>query len=239
MGGCIGTRVCVVATVVVVVASAWPGASQARRASAHAEGLVERVRALERAVIHGNFVNLHEQARWLGEHVEPSTMPTGTQRSADRIKERLAVLARATDVRVAASEAADISVSCGSCHEAAKVTPVFPRDTPSAFGSIAGHMVRHQMASDFMLEGLIVPSSAAWTTGAQQLAEAPLKRGDFPVSERIGALMSEVETRLHAQAREAMTAVDAAARARAYGALLTTCAGCHTRHTTLWEAPPR
>ena len=238
MGGCIGKRVCVAATAIMVVASAWSGAL-ARRSSAHAEGLVERVRALERAVIHGDFVNLREQARWLSEHVEPSPMPVEAQPSADRIKERLAVLARATDVGVAASEAADISVSCGSCHETAKVTPVFPRDTPSAFGSIAGHMVRHQMASDFMLEGLVVPSSRAWTTGAQQLAEAPLKHGDFPVSQRIGALMSEVETRLHAQAREAMTAVDAPARGRAYGALLTTCAGCHTRHTTLWEAPPR
>ena len=236
MRGGIGRRVCVTATVVVVIASAWPGALVGRSA-AHADGLVDRVRALERAVIHGDFVALREQARWLGEHIEPSTLPLGSQLSVDRIKDRLAVLVGATDVAVAASAAAAPACSCGSCHETAKVTPVFPRNTSSAFGSIAGHMVQHQMASDLMLEGLIVPSSRAWTAGAQQLGEAPLKPGDFPVSQRIGVLMSEVETRLHALAREAMTAGDAPARARAYGALLTTCAGCHTRHTTLWQLP--
>ena len=95
-------------------------------------------------------------------------------------------------------------------------------------------MVRHQDAASLMLEGLVVPSHAAWTRGAGRLRETPLKPGDFPVSERIGALMSDVETRLHSQAAEAMTAADVPARTLAYTTLLTTCAECHTRHTTLW-----
>ena len=100
-------------------------------------------------------------------------------------------------------------------------------------------MVRHQDAADLMLEGLIVPSRAAWTRGAGQLREAPLKPGHFPVSVRIGALMSEVETRLHAHADDAAKASDAPSRTRAYGGVLTTCAECHTRHTTLWDPRPR
>ena len=95
-------------------------------------------------------------------------------------------------------------------------------------------MVRHQDAADLMLEGVIVSSRAAWTRGAGQLREAPLKPGDFAVSERVGVLMSDVETRLHAQAADAMTAADVPSRSRAYTTLLTTCAECHTRHATLW-----
>ena len=96
-------------------------------------------------------------------------------------------------------------------------------------------MVRHQDAADSMLEGLVVPSAAAWTRGAGQLRQAPLKAGDFPVSVRIGALMSDIETRMHAQADEAAAATDTPGRTRAYGALLARCAECHTRHTTLWD----
>lgn len=119
------------------------------------------------------------------------------------------------------------------------MTPTFPRAPPPVFGSIAGHMVRHQDAADLMLEGLIVPSPTSWNRGAGQLREAPLRAGDFPASDRIGELMSAVETRMHAQAGNATGATDAPSRTRAYGTLLTTCAECHTRHTTWWDPRPR
>lgn len=168
----------------------------------------------------------------------PSPLPAGTQLLVERVSEAASAVGRATGVAGTIKETADLVASCG-CHETARVTPAFPRTAPPAFGSIVGHMVRHQDAADLMLEGLIVPSVAAWTRGAGQLREAPLKAGDFPVSERIGALMSEIETRLHAQACDAMTAADGSSRRRAYGTLLRTCAECHTRHTTLCEPRPR
>jgi hypothetical protein len=213
-------------------ASARPAAPQS---AAHTLGIVDRVRALERAAIHGDLDVAREAATWLAEHATPSPLPDGTRPLVGRLTEATSAVARATDVAGTVTATADLVASCGSCHEAVRVTPAFPRTAPPAFDSIAGHMVRHQDAADLMLEGLIVPSPAAWTRGAGQLREAPLKPGDFPVSVRIGAFMSEVESRLHAQASDAAKASDAPSRTRAYSAVLTTCAECHTRHTTLWD----
>lgn len=217
-------------------ASARPAAPQS---ATHPPGIVDRVRALERAAIHGDLGAARDAAAWLAEHAAPSPLPDGTWPLVGRLTDATSAVARATDVAGTITATADLMASCGSCHEAAKVIPAFPRMTLPAFGSIAGHMVRHQDAADLMLEGLIVPSRAAWTRGAGQLREAPLKPGDFPVSVRIGAFMSEVESRLHAQAHDAAKASDAPSRTRAYGAILTTCADCHTRHTTLWDPHPR
>jgi mono/diheme cytochrome c family protein len=212
-------------------ASARPAAPQS---AAHVSGIVDRVRALEPAAVRGDLGAAREAATWLAEHAAPSPLPAGTRPLVGRLKEASSAVTRAADVADTVTATADLVASCGSCHEAAKVTPVFPRAAPPAFESIAGHMVRHQDAADLMLEGLIVPSATAWTRGAGQLREAPVKPGDFPVSDRIGALMSEVEKRLHAQADDAAKASDAPSRTRAYGGILTTCAECHTRHTTLW-----
>jgi hypothetical protein len=217
-------------------ASAWPAAPQS---PSHTAGIVDRVRALERAAIHGDLGAAREAATWLAEHAVPSPLADGTRPLVGRLTEATSAVARATDVAGTVTATADLVASCGSCHEAASVIPAFPRTAPLAFDSVAGHMVRHQDAADLMLEGLIVPSRAAWTRGAGQLREAPLKPGDFPVSVRIGALMAEVEARLHAQADDAARASDAPGRTRAYSAVLTTCAECHTRHTTLWDPERR
>jgi mono/diheme cytochrome c family protein len=232
-------RVLVTAVPVVCALAAASARPAAPQSAAHASGIVDRVRAIERAAIHGDLGAAREAATWLAEHATPSPLFDGTRPLVARLTEATLAVARATDVAGTVTATADLVASCGSCHDAARVTPVFPRTTPPPFESIAGHMVRHQDASDLMLEGLILPSRAAWTRGAGQLREAPVKPGDFPVSDRIGALMSEVEKRLHAQAGDAAKASDAPSRTRAYAAILTTCAECHTRHTTLWDPRPR
>jgi mono/diheme cytochrome c family protein len=229
----------VTAAPVVCALAAAPARPAAPQSPAHTSGIVDRVRALERAAIHGDLGAAREAATWLAEHATPSPLPDGTRPLVRRLTETTSAVARATDVAGTVTATADLVASCGSCHDAARVAPAFPRAAPSAFDSIAGHMVGHQDAADLMLEGLIVPSRAAWTRGAGQLREVPLKPGDFPVSDRIGALMSEVETRLHAQADDAAKASDAPGRTRAYRSVLTTCAECHTRHTTLWDPRPR
>ncbi len=234
----LGARAVVVAMpVVCVLAPAW--AARTAPSAAHAAGLVDRVRSLNTAVIHGDLAAVRDAATWVSAHAEPAALPGGTEPLLGRLREAATAVIRAGDVAGAATAAARLSASCGGCHEAASVTPTFPRATPPAFGSIAGHMVRHQDAADLMLEGLIVPSAAAWTRGAGQLSEAPLKAGDFPVSDRVGALMSEIETRMHAHAADAATATDTPGRTRAYSRLLAICAECHTRHTTLWDPRPR
>lgn len=215
------------------------GAHAATQTSAHPPGFVDRIRSLEHLVIHGDMPRAREAATWVRDHVEPATVPADARPWLDTAKGRAAAIVIAADVGSATVPLADLVAACGSCHQAAGVHPAFPRATPAAFGSIAGHMVRHLDASDRLLEGLVVPSHSAWTTGAGQLRDAPLRPGDFPVSDRIGQLMADIETRLHDQAGTAMTASRTPDRAQAYATLLATCADCHTRHTSLWDQPSR
>jgi hypothetical protein len=225
-------RTLVNAVVVVCTLGALSARPVAPR-SAHPPDVIDRVRSLVVSVVHGDLPAARVAARMLAEHVEATSAPAGASPSSTRVTDAATAVASATDVAAAAAATARLVAACGGCHEAAGVTPLLPRPAPSASGSIAGHMVRHQDAADLMLEGLVVPSTAAWTRGADQLREAPLTSGDFPVSNRIGAMMSKIETQLHGLAGDA-AATDLPGRVPAYATLLTTCAQCHTQHTTLW-----
>lgn len=215
------------------VATAW-AQSGSPRSPAHPPGVMDHVRTLERAVIHGDLDGVRLAATWLADQGSPWMTPKGTEPARDRFTTTATGVARTADLAGAASGTAALVASCGSCHEAASVRPAVPRSTPPAIGGIPGRMTRHQAAADLMIEGLVVPSPDAWRRGATQLREAPPKPGDYPVSDPIGALMAGVATRLRAQAEEAVAANDSASRIRSYATLLATCAECHTKHTTLW-----
>jgi cytochrome c553 len=232
-------RALVTAVLVVCALAAASTRPVVPRPTAHAPDVTDRVRSLVVSVVHGDLPAARVTARMLAEHVEPAAGPTGAPASTARVRDAATAVASATDVAAAAAAMARLVAACGGCHEAAGVTPRLPRPAPSASGSIAGHMMRHQDAADLLLEGLVVPSTAAWTRGAGQLQEAPLRSGDFPVSDRIGTMMSKIETQLHSLAGDAGAATDLPGRVPAYATLLTTCAQCHTQHTTLWPQKVR
>ena len=148
------------------------GSLGARRAAVNAThaGPGRPVRALEKATIHGDLDSARQAATWLAEHATPAPLPAGTQPLVDRLAKAASTLSQATDVAGAVTATASLVAACGSCHEAANTSPAFPRAAPPALGSIAGHMVRHQDAADWLLEGLIVPSQAAWTAGRASCA---------------------------------------------------------------------
>jgi cytochrome c553 len=203
--------------------------------SPHAEGYFAAARQLHAAVIKANLQEIKTRAWWLTEHLGP--VPAPLERYREATTREATTLMEATDPAIAFAPAAALFASCGDCHQAAAVAPpiAWPSLPDSPF--IVGHMARHQGAADLMLQGLVVPSGTAWAAGAEQLIEAPLIPGEFPVSTRIGRLMSEIEKHVHARAATAARASDRQTRVREFGALLDLCANCHARHTTLWESP--
>ena len=204
--------------------------------SPHADGYFATVRQLHAAVIRANLQEIKTRASWLAEHLGP--VPAPLERYREATNRDAAALAGTTDPAGAFAPAAALFASCGDCHQAAAVAPsiAWPSLPDSPF--IVGHMARHQGAADRMLQGLVVPSDTAWAAGAEQLAEAPLIPGEFPVSTEISRLMSEIEKHVHARAATAASAGDRQGRVREFGALLDLCANCHARHGTLWGTFP-
>lgn len=227
------------ATVAAVVACATALAQPPPKAAAHPPGVMEHVRALQVAAIHGDTAAVHTAATWLAGHPAPWTIPVGAEPFVGAVTIAATAATAAKGVDATARATADLASSCRACHVAAGATPAIPRQTPPRAGGIVRSMTRHQIAADLMLAGLLTPSDDAWSRGTAQLREETIGPGDFPVSERIGALMAGVEARLHAQAAVAAAATATASRTSAYATLLTVCAECHTKHTTLWETPRR
>jgi len=191
---------------------------------AHEKGLDVRLRAMAVAVIHGNLAGARADADWIAKRPGISA----------RIAQPAAAVQSASDVGGAAAAVGSLAAACGSCHQAAGAALAIPEAPPAAPGHIVAHMQAHQDAANLLLVGLVAPDGDAWARGARQLASAPLRSGEFPTSTRIGALMGEIERRLHAQAATAVAA-DPRARVEHYGAMTATCSQCHTRHTSLWE----
>ena len=205
----------------VVLAGAW-------QEPAHERGLDVRLQSMTVAVIHGQLDRVREDADWMARR----------DAIASSVAAPAKALAEARDTATASAAVASLAASCGSCHQARVVAPAIVKAFESAGGRVVGHMRAHQNATDLLLAGLVAPDTDAWVRGARELHAAPLRPGDFPVSDRIGAPMADIEKSLHGEAAR-LERVAPSDRPAAFGALLVVCSQCHTRHTTLWEAPAR
>jgi cytochrome c553 len=203
----------------------------------HVPGHADHVRAYLDAVVHGDVPAAARAASWLADRSSPAGEPAAAAADAFRAAARSA--AQSGDAAAAAEAAASVFAACGACHLRAGAEPVPGRPVQPAPGGLPGHMRMHQFAADRLFDGVVGPSAAAWAEGARALAIAPLSAGDFPVSQRVGGLMSGVERRVHDLAGAAAAARGAPSRTFVYGQLLATCSQCHSRHGTLWERPPR
>lgn len=226
-------------SIVPVACAAALGAAAMQPARVHDAGLPERVRALTVAVIHGDGPAVAVAADWIARHTVPDAQARAAAGAggAGAIERLSLSLGTASGVDATAAATAALLSACADCHQAAGAAPALPRPTPAGTRGIAGHMTGHQLAADLMLEGMLSPSAEAWTRGARQLRQSPLRAADFPVSTRIGGLMAAAEARLHEMAGSAAAAPDREARTAIYATLLTRCAECHTRHTSLWDTP--
>jgi cytochrome c553 len=205
----------------------------------HVPGHADHVRAYLDAVVHGDVPAAARAASWLADRSSPDGGPAPAAAAADAFRAAARSAAQSGDAAAAAEAAASVFAACGACHQRAGAEPAPRRPARPAQGSRPGHMRTHQFAAERLFDGVAGPSAEAWAEGARALAIAPLSAGDFPVSQRVGGLMTAVERRVHDLAGVAAAARGAPSRTFAYGQLLATCSQCHSRHGTLWERPPR
>lgn len=188
---------------------------------AHFAAVVE----LQRAIVRGRLDDARERARFVVAHDEPA-IEGGAAFVADMKRAAEAVIA-APDLPTAGSQAAVLGRTCSRCHEAMNAVIAFAWEPqPELDGSLRAQMHRHQWAAARLWEGLVGPSDEMWTQGTDALAAAEL---DALTAAR-GIARGDVQTlaeHVRSLANRAKTTADHAERAKLYGDLLSTCAGCH------------
>jgi len=234
-----------------VVAMAWggstPEASRATTQDAHPPSPnvplmndhFELVTGVHAAIVSGDLEGAQRRARQLAEGAHPVEMPpaaapyiTALRRAAGR-----AAAANGDPEDVAAATAA-MRAACGDCHRAVGTMPVMPRPPGSEVGGLVGHMLAHKTAADLMVQGLTIPSTAAWREGARMLETAPLDRGELPRDRKLTRAIAAEELRVHALASRAGEAPDQRSRIYVYSELLQSCSACHALHKGVWGPAP-
>jgi len=202
----------------------------------------EQALVLHSAVIGGELATVAPAARVLADQVarfqagSPSPASPAASRALTALADGASKVAEAKSILDAAIVTAEMLSACGRCHRASRVTPTFPGPAPSTAGGLVGHMREHQVAADQLVQGLVVPSDAAWRSGARALATAPMHAEELPLDPVDRPPLARTEERLHRLATGAAEATDPAARAAFYGQFLAGCADCHTRYA---KAKPR
>src|SRR5699024_11007671 len=144
-------------------------------------------------------------------------LPAGTEPKVEAMKEAARSVAGAADVASAAKGAAALVGACGDCHAAANVKAHMPLVMlGEAKPGKATHMAEHQQAIDMMYRGLVAPSDADWTTGAEALKTAALGAKEMPEAKDAIA----AEKKVHQIADAAAKAPDRPAKVAAYGEVI-------------------
>jgi len=201
----------------------------------HMHEHLARVTSMQEAVIRGDMEAVVEPARWIADHQETAGLPAGTETVVADMKKSAAVVAEARDLKNAATATAMTISYCGTCHSAAKVTPVMAEMAkPAASGPMAAHMLEHQWATDLMYQGLVIPSEDRWLKGLAAMQVSPLAEKDLPKDATLTKEIAALEKRVHEMAAKAKTATDLGSKVAFYGEYLGGCAGCHGLHGKVW-----
>lgn len=184
------------------------------------------LRTIEQLVIHGKL----DAAKAYADAIATAPDEPGLEPFAKRaaaVRARAAELATAPSVDEACRREAKMAAACADCHVDAGVMPEFspPPREPADAPTLRARMTRHLWASDRLWEGLVGNSDESWRTGLGVLAATPLPFGDKPTDER-AALAKQLQ-RLAANAKQQQATDQLRDRARWYGDILATCAGCH------------
>ena len=201
----------------------------------HMHEHLARVTSMQEAVIRGDMEAAAEPARWIADHQETAGLPAGIEAFVADMKKSAAGVAEARDLRNAATATAMTISYCGTCHTAAKVTPVMAEMAkPAAAGPMAAHMLEHQWATDLMYQGLVIPSEDRWEKGLAAMQVSPLAEKDLPKDAKLTKEIVALEKRVHEMAAKAKTATDLGTKVAVYGEYLAGCAGCHGLHGKVW-----
>lgn len=185
----------------------------------HMQRHFDEAAAVKMAVIAGDLEASKESAEWLANHDAMQALPGEWEPYLAGLQDAARKVTQAVAIDEAAAATGEMGLSCGACHLALDQGAQFAFMSPSEGEGVTGHMLRHDWASDRMWDGLVGPSDAEWTKGAQGLGESPLLGGS--------AEAQAFARRVHEIGEQALEAPDPAARAVIYGQLIAACAGCH------------
>ncbi len=198
--------------------------------AAHMHEHLTRIGTIKSAIVAGRLEDLQEPATWLAEHETVAGLPARFSSYVAQMRNYAREAAAAEELSTAAVSVSKMAKACGNCHVANDINLEFgydqrPRDD---LQDIVSHMQRHQWAADRMWEGLIGPSDAAWSRGADILIDAPLHASDVSTTADDLAEINKLAHRIHALGGIGTQTMTPDARSQLYGELLGLCASCHT-----------
>ena len=192
----------------------------------HMHASFDLIRAIERLLIRGKLDDAKRFAATISEPADaPAHGPWASQ--VILVRDRASAVARATTVAHACQLEAKLAAACGGCHVETAVVPrfgVYP-PAPPDLPAIGARMARHRWAADRLWEGIVGGADEPWRAGLEVLAAVPLEWGDG-IAARAQLARQLQHDAAAARARVPVESLDA--RASAYGAMLSTCAACHT-----------
>ena len=186
------------------------------------------------AVIRGDLPAVRAPALRVASVAVPTSVPESAAPFVVALRQAGQRAADATSLEDAARSTVAMVVECAKCHRTVGVFPAVTQRRPPQIGGLLGHMQEHQLATDDMLVGLMVPSPSQWRTGADKLRAAPLRTNQMPRDPKMTKWVRDADLRLHQIAERAIAADTDDERARSYVDVMTTCAQCHSVHSTVW-----
>lgn len=184
-------------------------------------------RAIRDALVRGELDDGRSRLTRLANEAGPSDAPPSWEPRIDALRTAARQASTAADLPQATSAFAQLATQCAGCHSAMDATIEFEAIPLPEGEEPPAQMQRHAWAAERMWQGLIAPDPARYREGAAVLAEGPL----HPLELQVGTAppMEVVQTaeRVRGIAGQASNAESEADRARLYGELLSTCAGCH------------
>jgi cytochrome c553 len=184
------------------------------------------LRAIELELIHGKLEDGKLLARSIAEAPdEPGLQPFAKRIAA--VRDAAAALAAAPSIDEGLRREARLGAACADCHVDAGVLPEFanPPRLPADDNSVKARMARHRWASDRLWEGLVGNADESWRAGLDVLAATPLP---WTAADADRQALAKRLQQLADEARKTQATDQLRDRSRAYGEILTTCAGCHT-----------
>jgi len=179
---------------------------------------------IRQAVIAGSPEDAVDPAYVLTHIQDLDQLPDGWRVFVERMQGVAGRIQNSTTSSLAAAATADLGVSCGMCHQRHGGPTASDEPAPAPGTSIERRMARHVWATERLWEGLIVPSSDAWTAGARALGADP-----FPsdVLNDGGVYARSAASDFAKLAANAPAQKTAEQRAALYAELLVTCGTCH------------
>jgi hypothetical protein len=186
------------------------------------------------AVIRGDLPAVRKPAMKVATIAMPTNVPETALPFVVALRQAGQRAARATTLSDAAAATVAMVNECANCHRTVGVFPAVPVRRPPDIGGVLGHMQQHQLATDDMLVGLMVPSPSQWRAGAEGLRVAPLRASQLPRDSELTKWVREADVRLHDSADRATLADTTDLRTRAYVEIMTSCGQCHSVHSKVW-----